>query len=343
MDKAKVSIIVPCYGVEKYLDCCMESLVNQTLKDIEIILVDDGSPDRVPQICDEWAQKDPRIKVIHKKNAGLGYARNSGLEIASGEYVAFVDSDDYVDIRMYEFLYGNAVANDLDTCYCGYSYFDGSKETDKVETLKKNTFYKGRENVDKFLFSLIGMPSNSREDHLINVCVWRAIYSMRIIEKNSLRFISEREISSEDIVFHADYLPHALSVGYIPLHLYKYRYNPNSISHSYPVWKRNALINNASKIYTCLSAHYKSEDFLICWSRLAFRDLKILINRESLQTYSFSKKYKSIKEILDKPIFSKMYSVLDYRKLPLSLKAFFLMSKFKMVCLLIISLKILRK
>ena len=114
MDKAKVSIIVPCYGVEKYLDCCMESIVNQTLKDIEIILVDDGSPDRVPQICDEWAQKDPRIKVIHKKNAGLGYARNSGLEIASGEYVAFVDSDDYVDIRMYEFLYGNAVANDLD-------------------------------------------------------------------------------------------------------------------------------------------------------------------------------------------------------------------------------------
>ena len=94
--KPKVSIIVPVYNVEKYLDRCMESLLNQTLKDIEIILVDDGSPDNCPQICDEYAKKDSRVKVVHKVNAGLGYARNSGLDVASGEYVAFVDSDDYV-------------------------------------------------------------------------------------------------------------------------------------------------------------------------------------------------------------------------------------------------------
>lgn len=93
--KPKVSIIVPCYNVEKYLDQCMNNLVNQSLQEIEIILVDDGSPDRVPEMCDEWAMKDNRIKVIHKKNEGLGYARNSGLEIAMGEYVTFVDSDDY--------------------------------------------------------------------------------------------------------------------------------------------------------------------------------------------------------------------------------------------------------
>lgn len=343
MNKPKVSIIVPCYGVEKYLDRCMESIVNQTLKDIEIILVDDGSPDRVPQMCDNWAKKDSRIKVIHKKNAGLGYARNSGLDIATGEYVAFVDSDDFVDTKMYKLLYEHAKLNDLDTCYCGYSYFDGSKETDRIETLKKNTFYKGRENVDSFLFSLIGMPSSSREDHLINVCVWRAIYSMKIIEKNNLRFVSEREISSEDIVFHADYLPNALSVGYLPLHLYKYRYNPNSISHSYPIWKRNALINNALTIYDKLSEHYKYEEFIVSWSRLAFRDLKILLNREALQAYTFSQKYKNIKNILDKPIFSRMFTVLDYHKLPTSLKALFLMSKYKMICLIIISLKLLRK
>ena len=99
--KPKVSIIVPVYNVEKYLVRCMESLLNQTLKEIEIILVDDGSPDNCPQMCDEYARRDSRVKVIHKSNAGLGYARNSGLDVAVGEYIAFVDSDDYVDTSMY--------------------------------------------------------------------------------------------------------------------------------------------------------------------------------------------------------------------------------------------------
>lgn len=99
-----ISIIVPIYKVEKYLDECVASLVNQTYRDLEIILVDDGSPDRCPQMCDEWAKKDNRIKVVHKKNGGLSSARNAGLKVASGEYIGFVDSDDYVDTAMYQDL-----------------------------------------------------------------------------------------------------------------------------------------------------------------------------------------------------------------------------------------------
>ena len=113
----KVSVIVPCWGVEKYLDRCVESLVNQTLKDIEIILVDDESPDRVPVMCDDWAKKDSRIRVIHKKNGGLGFARNSGLDIATGEYVTFCDSDDYIEQEAYETMYNEAKKEDLDICY----------------------------------------------------------------------------------------------------------------------------------------------------------------------------------------------------------------------------------
>ena len=106
MNRPKISLIVPCYNVERYLDTCVKSLVEQTLEDIEIILVNDLSPDRVPEMCDKWASNDRRVKVIHKKtNEGLGYARNSGLDIATGEYVAFIDSDDYVDTKMYEMLY----------------------------------------------------------------------------------------------------------------------------------------------------------------------------------------------------------------------------------------------
>lgn len=99
-----ISIIIPIYKVEQYLDECVTSIINQTYKDFEIILVDDGSPDSCPQMCDEWAKKDARIKVVHKKNGGLSSARNAGLAIAKGEYIGFVDSDDYVDGTMYEDL-----------------------------------------------------------------------------------------------------------------------------------------------------------------------------------------------------------------------------------------------
>ena len=97
MESDKISIIVPVYKVEQYLDRCVNSLVNQTYKNIEIILVDDGSPDNCPQMCDDFARKDSRIRVIHKKNGGLSDARNTGLRMATGEYVMYVDSDDYIE------------------------------------------------------------------------------------------------------------------------------------------------------------------------------------------------------------------------------------------------------
>lgn len=99
-----ISVIIPIFKVEQYLDECVTSVINQTYKDLEIILVDDGSPDMCPQKCDEWAKKDSRIKVVHKKNGGLSSARNAGLKVAKGEYIGFVDSDDYVDETMYEDL-----------------------------------------------------------------------------------------------------------------------------------------------------------------------------------------------------------------------------------------------
>ena len=91
-----ISVIVPIYNVEKYLARCVDSIVNQTYKNLEIILVDDGSPDLCPQMCDDYAEKDSRIKVVHKKNGGLSDARNAGMAVSTGEYISFIDSDDYV-------------------------------------------------------------------------------------------------------------------------------------------------------------------------------------------------------------------------------------------------------
>ena len=148
-----LSVIVPVYNVEAYLPKCIESITAQTYEQLEIILIDDGSTDRCPWICDKYAEKDSRIKVIHKKNGGLGFARNSGLDIAAGEYFAFVDSDDYVDLDFYEKLYTAAKNGDYDLAQGGIS----KKHGDRIE--KKHHPYAGQcfdaEGVKNILFPLL--------------------------------------------------------------------------------------------------------------------------------------------------------------------------------------------
>lgn len=119
MEKPLVSVVVPVYNVEKYLDRCVESIVKQTYENLEIILVDDGSLDQSGAMCDEWAQKDARIKVVHKKNGGLSDARNKGVEVATGDYIGFVDSDDYIALDTYEVLVKLIQENDVDISMCG--------------------------------------------------------------------------------------------------------------------------------------------------------------------------------------------------------------------------------
>lgn len=113
-----ISVIIPIYKVEAYLDECIASVIAQTYSNLEIILVDDGSPDNCPQICDEWAAKDSRIRVIHKENGGISDARNAGIEIANGDYIAFVDSDDWILPQMYETMLAALTRENADICAC---------------------------------------------------------------------------------------------------------------------------------------------------------------------------------------------------------------------------------
>ena len=124
--KEMVSVIIPVYKTEQYLDRCIESVVNQTYKNLEIILVDDGSPDNCPKMCDEWAKKDSRIKVIHKKNGGLSDARNVGIDCATGEYLSFIDSDDFISNQMYKKMLNSIENFNADLAVCGIeTFYDG--------------------------------------------------------------------------------------------------------------------------------------------------------------------------------------------------------------------------
>lgn len=166
-----ISVIVPIYKVEQYLDKCIDSIVNQTYKNLEIILVDDGSPDNCPQMCDEWAKKDDRIIVIHKENGGLSDARNAGLNIANGEYISFVDSDDWVDIQMYQVLYDAIIATKSDIASCGAKriWSDGRPSCELVEV-----------NSDYTLEQEDAMAALITSNGLIQT-VWNKLYKRNVV------------------------------------------------------------------------------------------------------------------------------------------------------------------
>ncbi len=166
-----ISIIVPIYKVEEYLDKCIESIVNQTYTNLEIILVDDGSPDNCPLMCDEWAKKDSRIKVIHKTNGGLSDARNAGLSVATGSYIGFIDSDDWIRSDMYELLLSNLINNNCDISVCGIQCV--SENETFINTLTPNGFH--ILDADQAMLSIIN-------EDLLKQPVWYKLYRRATIE-----------------------------------------------------------------------------------------------------------------------------------------------------------------
>ena len=162
MSTPKVSVVIPVYNVETYIRECLDSAIAQTLKDIEIICVDDGSTDGCPQILDEYAQKDDRIKVIHKANSGYGHSMNVGLDAATGEYFAILESDDIIKPNMYEVLYAEAKKHDVDLIKSDYEIFIGDQDarqyTYKAITNKSSLYYKvinPAQNLDVFNIAMI--------------------------------------------------------------------------------------------------------------------------------------------------------------------------------------------
>lgn len=234
MEQPLISIIVPIYNVSKYLDRCMDTILNQTYKNLEIIMVDDESPDDCGKKCDEYAKKDDRIVVIHKKNAGLGMARNSGLEIAKGQYVGFIDSDDYVSKDMFEKLYETLKENNADTCFGRYYDVDSNGNAREAKEYYKRDLYQGNQ-VKELILGMIGSLPEDPGDVEIGMSVWKGLYSMELINKYNLKFPSEREFISEDIVFHMEYLQKAQVVAACNNFGYYYCDNGASLTKSYKV------------------------------------------------------------------------------------------------------------
>lgn len=194
-----VSIVVPIYKVEAFLDRCISSVVRQTYSNLEIILVDDGSPDRCPQICDDWAQKDSRIKVIHKENAGLGMARNTGIECATGKFICFLDSDDYIDPELVEAAVHTALEYSAEIVLFGRKRINPLGEIINVQIPRpEKTCYCGKEVQELLLPAAIHNGSKDAGTKNVTLSACTAFFSMELIRRCQWRFISERENISED-------------------------------------------------------------------------------------------------------------------------------------------------
>ncbi len=216
MNRALISVIVPIYNVEKYLPRCIDSLIHQSYANLEIILVDDGSPDNCPAICDDYATKDSRIQVIHKENGGLSDARNVGFDRSTGEYVAFIDSDDYVHPQMLEILYRLLLEEHSEIAVCNFQPFSETAPEDHFEAIQTE--------------SLSGMDAAKRlyqrKYATQTVVAWDKLYCRHIIAKN--RFIVGK--FNEDEFFSYKALIQASKVTFTSQKLYYYLIRATGIS-----------------------------------------------------------------------------------------------------------------
>ena len=224
-----VSVIVPVYNVKEYLRQCLDSIINQSLKEMEIILVNDGSTDGSDEICKEYLAIDNRVKLINQKNAGLAAARQAGLDIAKGEYIGFVDSDDWLELSMYQEMYSVAKGNNADIVFCNV-YRDESKK----EQIYFNPGFYNREEMERVIFPrLLANFDNDKNECTIRWCNWLRLYRKELIDKNNIKFDS-RFRRCQDLPFTFECTIHANSYYYMgDRYLYHNRMNFDSLSKGY--------------------------------------------------------------------------------------------------------------
>lgn len=287
----KISIIVPVYNAEKSLEKCLDSLINQTYRDLEIILVNDGSKDRSGEICDIFSQKDSRIKVINQRNQGVSITRNSGIMAATGEVIQFVDSDDWLELDCCDLAYKEYSKNKSNLIIWGYSnYIDSS-------TIIKHIY-----SDEEYVYLNKGDFIYVKYNDLFNV-PWNKLFSLSIIRDNNILF-KEGLSLGEDLLFNLDYIYNMNKEGQLVVVnrcLYNYyEVNSNTLS---KIVKDDYIENRQfiyDRLYEVLEKYSDmSDDILLKYYTLRKRGMqKIIIGVNNNTSLSFKEKYKKIDRVL---------------------------------------------
>ncbi len=321
----KVSVIVPVYNAEKYLQECVDSILNQTLSDLELILVDDGSTDSSPALCDHYVAQDARVKVIHKPNGRAASARNAGLRTAMGEYVAFVDSDDWISPDMYEKM----LQVGADVTLCDYVRFQGEKEFPFTQPNIAAGFYNKSQIREKIYPHLV----MDGIEYPITISNWAMLIKRDIITRNRLSY-REDILISEDAPFGSEVLYCADSFAYLKgERLYHYRMTEGSASKTYkPWWWDSSLkINEETESFFSKCEDYdftqqiKSNMFYLARAEICY----ILCNRE----LSRKEQDKKVQTVMDHPRVVRMMKDFDVSPYPIQFKMLYMSIRYRSIFL----------
>ena len=250
MNQPKISVIVPVYNVEKYLRQCVDSILVQTFTDFELLLIDDGSTDSSGKLCDEYAEKDARIKVLHQKNGGVGSARNLGLNQAQGEWVCFVDSDDWLDRNCYSALMAETYVADLTYFGCCCCYMDGSR----TAYIPYDSYSTDRNQIEQRLYEL---KCNQQCFEYLGY-TWNKLFKKDIIDRHKIRFIENLTVR-EDEMFTLSYARYIGSIRIKSCVLYNYRVISTGLTHAMKSAAEYLLL--AENLWNVLSS-YRNEKLI---------------------------------------------------------------------------------
>lgn len=281
-----ISVIVPVYNVEDYLDRCINSIINQTYNNLEIILVDDGSTDSSGKLCDDYALKDDRIKVLHKENGGVSSARNAGLDVASGDYIGFVDSDDMLESNMYELLINNAKSFGVKVSCCQIQTKNIDGTITRIDKAQSNMFSK-LEIVNGFFFN------DFIKDFIVSPC--NKIILREVIDDNSIRF--KHYALAEDFLFIFEVLSKVDNVYYDSTVGYYYLHRDNSAMTSNFSVKRFDYVDAVTEIENICKNTYsddiveKAHNWVFYHTLVNYRAM--IINRMTKEYCEVADKYKT--------------------------------------------------
>ena len=337
MRQPQVSIIVPAYNVENYIERCLNSLVNQTFKDIEIITINDGSTDKSLELINKYVKEDIRVSVIDLGDEGVSYCRNLGIEKANGKYIMFVDSDDWIDFNMVEVMYKKAEENNIDLVMCSYirEFKDHSKE--KIFNLPEEIIYKEDKVKNELLRKLVGpVKEELSNPEMLDALgtVWGKLYRADIFKENKINFVDLKEIgSAEDTLFNIFTFNYLSKVMFLNKPMYHYwRDNPKSVTSQY-----NPKLKEQRKVFfKYISDFIKENNFeqvfeealnnRICTSVLGLG----LIECSKNNKISRINKIKNIKKIINEEYIRNAYKNLELKYFSIHWRIFYFFIKNKM-------------
>lgn len=328
-----ISIIVPVYNSSPFLEKCIDSLLEQTLTDIEVILMNDGSTDRSGMICDEYAAKDPRVKVVHQVNAGPSNARNKGSKLASAPYITYVDGDDWLDRRTCERAFQAIREHDADVVFWGLIKEFGDRGI-KVSLFGKERFFEA-EDMRWLRRRMVGMIDReliepTRTDAFNSG--WGKLYKKEVIMQNGIYFYDTQEIGSEDVLFNIHVFHFAKRAVYIPYFFSHYRQdNIHSITKNYKSTLLSKLLNLFHYIQIFIDKYQLPDEYRRALNnRIALSVINVSITLSNPNNpASIRAKIRAIKHVLAHPLYYPAIRSLPMRHFPVHWKFFFTLCRWQ--------------